>query len=55
VLIALVALGEPFRPVLLLGTGLIVFGSGALAHERRRPAQFRVAGLALAIACGRFR
>jgi drug/metabolite transporter (DMT)-like permease len=51
VLIALTLLGEPFRPLLLVGTGLIVFGGVSIARERTRPAQFRKLGAALALLC----
>ena len=37
VAIALALLGEPFRPLLLLGTALVVAGGVALARERSRP------------------
>jgi drug/metabolite transporter (DMT)-like permease len=51
VLIAIMLLGEPFRPLLLVGTILIVLGAAALARERTRPAGFRVRGIALALVC----
>jgi uncharacterized membrane protein len=51
VLIALTLLGEPFRPLLLVGTALIVFGGVSIARERTRPAQFRKLGAALALLC----
>lgn len=51
VLIALTLLGEPFRPLLVVGTGLIVFGGVSIAHERTRPAHFRKLGAALALLC----
>jgi drug/metabolite transporter (DMT)-like permease len=51
VAIALVVLGEPFRPLLAAGTGLVVAGGVALGAERRRPEHFRVLGLMLALAC----
>src|SRR5215218_7348291 len=41
VLIALTLLEEPFRPLLIVGTLLIVLGGAALAGERERPAHFR--------------
>ncbi len=51
VAIALVVLDEPFRPLLVLGTALVVAGGIALARERTRPAQFRAFGALLALAC----
>jgi uncharacterized membrane protein len=48
ILIALTLLGEPFRPLLLVGTFLIVLGGVALAGERTKTAQYRVHGVALA-------
>lgn len=51
VLIALLAFGEPFRPLLLVGTALIVAGGATLARERARPGHFRVIGAVLALAC----
>jgi drug/metabolite transporter (DMT)-like permease len=48
-LLALAVLGEPFRTPLALGTLLIVAGGVAVAWERRRPADFRVAGVGLAL------
>jgi drug/metabolite transporter (DMT)-like permease len=51
VALALVLLGEPFRPLLVLGTALVVAGGAALARERARPARFRALGVALALAC----
>jgi drug/metabolite transporter (DMT)-like permease len=47
--IAVVALGEPFRPPLLAGTLLIVAGAVALAWERTRPVDFRRVGIVLAL------
>lgn len=52
ILIALTLLGEPFRPLLVVGTVLIVLGGAALAGERTRPEHFRVRGVALALLCG---
>jgi drug/metabolite transporter (DMT)-like permease len=49
--IALVLLGEPFRPLLALGTALVVAGGVALGRERSRPAHFRLLGAVLALAC----
>jgi drug/metabolite transporter (DMT)-like permease len=51
ILIALTLLGEPFRPLLLVGTFLIVLGGVALACERTKTAQYRVRGAALALLC----
>jgi drug/metabolite transporter (DMT)-like permease len=51
VAIALVALDEPFRPLLLVGTALVVAGGAALARERARPEHFRALGAFLALAC----
>lgn len=51
VAIALALLGEPFRPLLLVGTALVVAGGAALARERARPEHFRVLGAFLALAC----
>jgi drug/metabolite transporter (DMT)-like permease len=49
--IALALLDEPFRPLLLVGTVLVVAGGAALVRERTRPEHFRVLGAHLAIAC----
>lgn len=51
VVMALVLLGEPFSPLLLVGTALIVAGGATLAGERARPAHFRAMGAVLALAC----
>jgi len=51
VLIALLLLGEPFRPLLLVGTALIVAGGATLARERARPGHFRLLGAVLALTC----
>jgi drug/metabolite transporter (DMT)-like permease len=51
VLIALLVLGEPFRPLLLTGTALIVAGGAILVRERTRPTHFRMLGAVLAITC----
>jgi drug/metabolite transporter (DMT)-like permease len=51
ILLALTLLGESFRPVLVVGTVLIVLGGVALARERRRPEHFCVRGAALALLC----
>lgn len=50
VAIALVFLGEPARPALLVGAALVVLGGVALVGERIRPHDFRVAGIAFAFA-----
>jgi drug/metabolite transporter (DMT)-like permease len=49
--IALVLLDEPFRPLLAVGTVLVVAGGAALVRERVRPEHFRVLGAYLAIVC----
>jgi drug/metabolite transporter (DMT)-like permease len=49
--IALTILGEPFRPLLLAGTVLVVAGGAVLAVERSRPEHFRAVGAALALLC----
>jgi drug/metabolite transporter (DMT)-like permease len=49
--IALALLGEPFRPLLVLGTALVVGGGAALARERTRPEHFRALGAVLALVC----
>ncbi|HEY1370642.1 MAG TPA: DMT family transporter [Gaiellaceae bacterium] len=51
VLVALVLLGEPFRPELLGGTMLVVAGGAALARERVRPEHFRAFGIVLGLIC----
>ena len=51
VLIALTVLDEPFRPLLLVGTVLVVAGGAALAAERMRPEHFRLLGAVLALIC----
>lgn len=50
VLIAVAALGEPFRPPLAIGTLAIVAGGAALLWERVRPSEFKQIGLVLAVA-----
>jgi drug/metabolite transporter (DMT)-like permease len=50
VTIALLALGEPLRWVLIVGALLIVAGGLALGGERVRPAEFRSVGVLLALA-----
>jgi drug/metabolite transporter (DMT)-like permease len=49
--IALPLLDEPFRPLLLVGTLLVVCGGAALALERERPAHFRMLGAVFALVC----
>jgi len=49
VLIALAALDEPARPLVLVGGLAIVCGSVALGFEPERPAGFKVAGIAFAV------
>jgi drug/metabolite transporter (DMT)-like permease len=51
ILVALTLLDEPFEPLLVLGTVLIVLGGAALARERARPADFRLLGAGLALVC----
>ncbi len=51
VAIALVVLAEPFRPLLVLGTALVVAGGAALVRERTRPEHFRAVGAVLALVC----
>jgi drug/metabolite transporter (DMT)-like permease len=51
VLIALLVLDEPFRPLLLAGTALIVAGGVILVRERARPSHFRMLGAVLALTC----
>jgi drug/metabolite transporter (DMT)-like permease len=51
ILIALTLLGEPFRPLLAVGTVLIVLGGVALAGERAQAGHDRVRGSALALLC----
>ena len=51
VAIALAALGEPVRPLLLVGTALVVIGGALLAREPTRPEHVRLVGLLLALAC----
>lgn len=49
--LALVLLDEPFRPLLIVATVLVVAGGVALAGERSRPAAFRRIGAAFAVIC----
>jgi drug/metabolite transporter (DMT)-like permease len=51
VAIALALLGEPFQPLLVVGTVLVVAGGAALARERTRPEHFRAFGIVLALVC----
>jgi drug/metabolite transporter (DMT)-like permease len=51
ILIATVLLHESLRPLLVVGTVLIVLGSVALAGERTWPEHFRVRGAVLALLC----
>jgi drug/metabolite transporter (DMT)-like permease len=51
ILIALTLPGEPFRPLLVVGTVLIVLGGVVLAGERTRPEHYRMRGAALALLC----
>lgn len=51
VLLALALLDEPLRPVLLVGTALVVAGGAVLALDPGRPAGFRVLGVVLALTC----
>jgi drug/metabolite transporter (DMT)-like permease len=51
VAIAIAARGEPFRPLLVVGTVLIVAGCVSLAWERTRPLDFRLVGVALGVLC----
>jgi drug/metabolite transporter (DMT)-like permease len=51
VAIALALLDEPFRPLIVLGTALVVAGGAALARERSRPEHFRALGASLALVC----
>jgi uncharacterized membrane protein len=51
VLLAMALLDEPLRPVLLVGTALIVAGGAALALDPGRPAGFRMLGVVLALSC----
>jgi drug/metabolite transporter (DMT)-like permease len=49
--IALALLGEPFRPLLVAGTVLVVAGGVVFAGERARPEHFRIVGVFLALIC----
>jgi drug/metabolite transporter (DMT)-like permease len=51
VAIALALLDEPFQPLLVLGTLLVVTGGVVLARERSRPEHFRAFGAVLALVC----
>ena len=49
--LALLVLDEPFRPLLLVATVLVVAGGAVLAGERERPVAYRRVGAALAVLC----
>jgi drug/metabolite transporter (DMT)-like permease len=49
--IALALLHEPFEPLLLAGTALVVGGGAVLARERTRPKYFRALGVVFALLC----
>jgi uncharacterized membrane protein len=51
VLLAMALLDEPLRPVLLVGTALIVAGGAALALDPGRPAGYRTIGVVFALVC----
>lgn len=51
VALALILLDEPFRPLLVVATVLVVAGGMALAGERARPAAYRRIGAVFAIGC----
>jgi drug/metabolite transporter (DMT)-like permease len=51
VLLAMAILDEPLRPILLVGTALIVAGGAALALDPGRPTGFRMLGVVLALTC----
>jgi drug/metabolite transporter (DMT)-like permease len=51
VAIALPLLDEPFRPLLLVGTVLVVGGGAVLTLERKRPEHFRLIGAVYALSC----
>ena len=51
VAIALVFLHEPFRPLLLAATVLVVAGGAVLVRERERPPHFRTIGAVFALVC----
>ena len=51
VAIALALLDEPFQPLLVLGTVLVVAGGAALVRERSRPEHFHALGAFLALVC----
>jgi drug/metabolite transporter (DMT)-like permease len=51
VAIALPLLGEPVRPLLLVGTVLVVAGGAVLTLERARPEHFRAIGAIFALTC----
>ena len=49
--LALVVLDEPFRPLLIVATLLVVAGGTVLVGEQRRPATFRRVGAVFAVGC----
>ena len=49
--LALALLGEPFRPLLLVATALVVAGGVVLGRERARPEHFKLVGVVLALVC----
>ena len=51
VAIAIVALGEPLKPPLLVGAVLIVLAGVVLASESTRPAHVRLVGVVFALIC----
>jgi drug/metabolite transporter (DMT)-like permease len=51
VALALVFLHEPFRPLLIAATVLVVAGGAILVRERERPAHFRTIGAMFALVC----
>jgi drug/metabolite transporter (DMT)-like permease len=51
VLIALTLLDEPFHPVLVAGTVLVVAGGAVLTRERVRPHDFKALGVTLGLTC----
>jgi drug/metabolite transporter (DMT)-like permease len=51
VVLALLLLDEPFRPLLIAAAVLVVAGGAVLAGERSRPATFRRVGAVFAVTC----
>jgi drug/metabolite transporter (DMT)-like permease len=51
VAIALLLLDEPARPLVLVGTLLVVAGGAVLTRERARPEHFRAIGVVFALTC----